>query len=273
MNIAVLGCGPAGLLAAHASTLNDHSVTIFSRKERSKIHGAQYIHEPIPELCEGDPTEVSFTKIGDEAGYAYKVYGATNHETSWHAFGGIHRAWPMSGVYSLLWAKYASLIESCEFGPQQMRELLNADMYDLVFCSLPRQAVCEHQEGGPDELAHQFNSARVMFAPYCNLGLDNVVMYSGRDSEPWYRTSRLFGHDWTEYGTYDPINEEPRDFDPLPEGWRVGIKPTTTDCDCFDGYHKLVRIGRFGQWSKRVLVTDAFADALEALPNDDPFGS
>jgi len=51
MRIAVLGCGPAGLMSAHAAmvaTESEADLAIFSTKRKSPLYGAQYLHQPIP---------------------------------------------------------------------------------------------------------------------------------------------------------------------------------------------------------------------------------
>lgn len=59
MNIAILGCGPSGLVAAHAAMqINiNKRVSVFSRNLRSPIYGAQYLHQPIPGTFAGQSIE------------------------------------------------------------------------------------------------------------------------------------------------------------------------------------------------------------------------
>lgn len=249
MRVAVLGCGPAGLLAAHATALEGHEPLIFSRPVPSKIHGAQYIHEPIPEVT-GPPSVISYAKLGDSGGYAEKVYGSPLAPSSWASFPqGEYPAWAMGAVYDALWERYESLIRPAEIDAAGVRAICELPDVDLVFCSVPLKYLCEKPE------VHRFTHASVAFEPKCYVSMTNVVVYSGRKSEAWYRTSSLFSHDWTEYGESSSA---------VPEGWMTGIKPIETDCDCLD-HPKLVKVGRFGKWEKKVLVTDAFKDAKEAL--------
>ncbi|HEY7420289.1 MAG TPA: hypothetical protein VH593_34240, partial [Ktedonobacteraceae bacterium] len=79
----VLGCGPAGLLAAHACSLNGADVRIFSLKRPSYISGAQYLHQAIPGLSGAPDGDIMITKVGTREGYAKKVYGNANKATSW----------------------------------------------------------------------------------------------------------------------------------------------------------------------------------------------
>lgn len=250
MKVAVLGCGPSGLLAAHAAVLGGHQVAIYSRKVKSEIHGAQYIHEEIPDVT-GSPNVISYAKLGTSTGYAEKVYGSPLAPSSWASFPqGDYPAWPMGAVYDRLWIAHERRILDGSIGPADLRSLTGPDGFDLVFNSIPARSLCV--------ASHTFRVAEVAFEPTCYVDLDNVVVYSGRETEPWYRTSNLFGHEWTEYGMYAGTVVETM------AGWVRGIKPIETDCDCHT-HPKLVRVGRFGKWEKKVLVTDAFKDAKEAL--------
>jgi hypothetical protein len=249
------------LLAAHAAEEWGHDVVVYSRRQRSDIHGAQYIHESIPRLCEeADAQPVSYGKIGEASGYAAKVYLDPEHPTSWDKFPvGVVPAWPMTGVYATLWSRWESRIVPTVITPDWIRNVMLSDggrlAPDVMFNSLPRNLLCEQTVAGPDELAHQFQSAPVVFEPDAKLGGENYILYNGKTDDDWYRTSRLFGHSWTEYSASLFVGEA------LRPGWLVGIKPTHTDCDCLND-ERMIRIGRFGRWEKATLVTDAYRQAV-----------
>ena len=60
MIVAILGCGPTGLVAAHACAMKHIPFVIFSKKRKSFLFGSQYLHEPIPgviEEHEGEPVK------------------------------------------------------------------------------------------------------------------------------------------------------------------------------------------------------------------------
>src|SRR4051794_36471109 len=112
MDVAVLGCGPAGLLSAHAAILGGCDVLVYSIKQKSPMNGAQYLHSPIPELTSQDPDAIiRYAKVGTRAGYATKVYGHPEAPCSWDKFEeGPRPAWSLSDSYEELWSRYGDLI-------------------------------------------------------------------------------------------------------------------------------------------------------------------
>jgi len=73
---AVLGCGPAGIFAAQAFTEAGWRVKLFSKKRRSEMFGAQYLHSPIPGLSDPDAFSlVEYVLQGSADDYRSKVYG------------------------------------------------------------------------------------------------------------------------------------------------------------------------------------------------------
>lgn len=254
MKVAVIGCGPAGLLAAHAAAERGHHVAIFSDKvEPSKIGGAQYLHEPIPGLTARVPSgHVHYAKIGSREGYAAKVYGKRDAPVSWDKFSGSHPAWPMNVVYGALWDKHRDRVTESTVTARALREHI-APIFDIVFCSMPRPLLCERD--------CRFDQAHITLLPFSYVsGLDNCVMYSGRSDDYWYRTSSIFGYEWTEVGMKGI--EHPAW--PGVRGQRKGVKPTGHACEC--AFQANVHfIGRFGRWEKGVLIHDAYREACRAL--------
>ena len=95
MKIAILGCGPSGLAAAHAAlnTVNC-SLDIFSKKVKSPMWGAQYLHGPVPGIPSAEPTLIRYIMRGAPEDYLRKVYadkwdGTINDEMRTQA----HLAW------------------------------------------------------------------------------------------------------------------------------------------------------------------------------------
>src|SRR5215470_19138644 len=95
MKVAVLGCGPAGLMAAYACTVEGLTPHIYSKPNKSIIIGAQYLHLPIPNITLPEPeVEIKYVKVGTPEGYARKVYGNEAAPTSWDRFSeGLHKGW------------------------------------------------------------------------------------------------------------------------------------------------------------------------------------
>lgn len=242
-DVAILGCGPAGLLAAYACEQLGLNVSIISKAQRSVISGAQYLHDPIPGLTPERPDgQLNYIKDGSARGYANKVYGNPDHPCSWDKFPeGLLPAWSMLDVYSQLWARYHARIWDQSIGGDSLDEI--AAEWPMVISSIPLRHICKNPE-------HVFNGARVWIAPYAALDLpDNTIHYDGTLAQSWYRCSRIFGEEGTESSVEIPGAE-----------WE-GIKPTGHTCDC---HPEVVKVGRFGQWKKGVLIHHAYNDALEA---------
>jgi len=260
MKVAILGCGPAGMLAAHAA--NGADVTIYATEAKpSLIYGAQYVHEAIPGLTDEKTwEEVSFAKVGNSGGYANKVYGSYDAPCSWELFDGSVRAYPMLEVYQEAWRRYSPQIKERRIVSSDIAVL--CDEYDLVFSSIPADRLCQNGR-------HQFSKTWIWSAQAGYVGVRNLIVYSGRPGDDWYRASNLFGFPQIEFpGTVVPKKIGDQDFIWF-ENRRVpvypGIKPTVTNCDCHLNLPSFERIGRFGRWKKGILVTNAYHDALNAI--------
>lgn len=261
MNVAVLGCGPSGLLAAHAARELGCAVTVMSRKEKSPILGGQYLHIEVPGIT-GKADSVTYVKVGDAEGYSNKVYGAPD-VPCFRFPEGEYPAWSMTEAYDNLWGVWESLIQERDIEPDDMATL--CDTYDAVLTTLPRYHMCYRHD-------HNFESQGIIVvqgASFMASAIENLVLYSGRDRDRWYRTSNLFGHETTEWSkaSIDQGENVPMPV-PFTEGGADvvhGIKPLRTDCDCHDEHDNLHQLGRFGVWKHGVLVSDAYEDAKAIL--------
>ena len=248
MSIAILGCGPAGLLATHAAVVMGHDdIDIISIKRKSLMPGAQYLHEHLPGTPDRVPDGVlRYVKRGDRDSYALKVYGDATVPCSWDTFEeGTVSAWSMQKLYDWLWERYQHLIIDNEVSDGVLDAITNNGSYEAVLSSIPLWCLCRK----PGE--HEFISADVYISPVCaERDLPpNTIVYNGDLDDEWYRTSRIFGHESTE--STRPML-----------GAIEGRKPIGNDCDCRPG---ITRIGRFGKWQKGVLVHSAYYDTHRAL--------
>jgi hypothetical protein len=248
--IAVLGCGPSGLFAAHALIGMGHEVRIFSKKRKSEMFGAQYLHAPIAGLTDGMiPIELEYKLIGTVEGYREKVYGRQQVQVSPEALEESHQAWDIREAYGRAWNLYADLITNVpDIGPA----LLGRTPVDLIVSSLPAKAICKDME-------HRFSSQEVwaigdapergIFNPISVASGGQVILNGERDTG-WYRTSNVFFHGTTEWpgGRKPPI-----------EGVAKVEKPISTDCNC---HPNVLRVGRYGRWTKGVLSHEAYYDCL-----------
>lgn len=251
MKVMVLGCGPAGLMAAHAASLLDHDVLILSKPRKSRMNGAQYLHRPIP-MASSEPFEIDYRLVGSAEVYRDKVYGSRSPvQVSPKSLVGRAPAWDIREAYDWLWDTYGRFVQAVDFtetSPGQLLQRIDVSP-DVVISTVPAQLLCEKPE------LHTFSWTKVWATDRAyELPGNDVVVCSGDLAHPWYRKSRIQGFENTEY----PADRRP----PLSKGvWEV-VKPTVTTCDCLPSVR---REGRYGRWTKGVLAHEAFYNTIEAL--------
>lgn len=251
--VIVLGCGPAGLLAAHAVNMCGREPVVLSRKVRSPIGGAQFLHEPIPHVARKEDAEtVRFVKRGSAAIYAKKIYGDMAAPTSWDGYEeGEHTVWNMRRAYGILWEMYSGCIVEEEVTPGMVEGL--ASQGDMVISSIPLRATC------PDPQDYEWKSQTVWIEYGTDVHTeadDMEIIYNGRSGSAWYRASNLFGWKGVEWS--EPI-----------EGAVEITKPLYSS---FPGVVGVLNVGRYGQWKKGVLVHDAYNDVMDYFTEMDYHG-
>jgi hypothetical protein len=245
IKVLVLGCGPAGLLAAERLEREGADVRIAAKKVKSIMPGAQYLHMSIGGVTPQEPLDyLCLRKLGTKEGYASKVYGDPEHPVSWEKYEeGYVPAWSLEDAYSTLWLKWEERIVDRELSAKIVSVLAAA--YDLVISTIPAPFLCLK--------VCQFNSATVFISRYPRPWVPkNTIVYNGLSKNDWYRTSLIFGHGSTEYA-------EPPHMIPTIEA----RKPTGTNCECQP--KNVIRLGRFGAWEKGFLVHHAWEKAADAL--------
>ena len=257
MRIAVLGCGPAGMFAAHAAAEEGHTVDILSKARKSFMRWAQYLHEPIPGLS-GDPFKISYELVGEVDIYRNKVYGDGEVQVSVETLVGVADAWDIREAYDAAWSLYEDRIFDWDAASHGIPSDVD---YELVFSTIPAKALCQgHDPALPKFLRCEFSSQMVLSTALAASSIsnrDNVVVCSGDVKDLWYRTSRIHGWETSEYGDF--VGK-----DAIPTGvkvWEVE-KPISTDCRC---HPWVVRSGRYGKWTKGVLAHESYNDMKEAL--------
>ncbi|HEX4502155.1 MAG TPA: hypothetical protein VH187_13545 [Scandinavium sp.] len=265
--VAILGCGPAGLLAAHAARLMGCDITIISNKRKSSMLGAQYMHRAIPELDLNPPVKLSYVLQGNVDDYRAKVYGDDADESitvSPELFQGYHEAWSIRQAYNQLWKRYQAMITDDIIDQEYLLHAVNS--YDATISTIPAKQLCYQRE------RHMFTSVKVWIDNTWRggdvernkdrYGTRHVVLCNGQSFDEdhpsqtgWYRTSIIYDHANTEWAS-DAINIF------MPHGVMPVIKPLQTNCDCWPG---IVRAGRYGLWQKGILSHDAFEMALGVL--------
>lgn len=259
LRIAVFGCGPAGLIAAHGAGeaaldygVGDNYIAIFSQKRKSPLYGAQYLHAPIPHLGEVASTLVTYSLDGDPHEYRRKVYGSMfNGQVSPEALPGKHYGWDIRQSYDRLWEMYEPAIHDVDLDAVGMMDILSGE-WDVVINSIPLDKICY--------AGHNFRSQEIIAAGDAPaLGIDIGSMYrcpegsvelSASPDVSWYRKSRIFGHTTVEWpGKIEVV--------PVRTASKV-VKPLSTDCDC---YKTVLKVGRYGTWKKGVLSHEGYESA------------
>ena len=245
-NVAVIGAGPAGLLAAHGLMTHGCEVAIYAPEVRSEFRGAQVLHRHIPGLtgvfADG---MIHIARWGSESIYRVKVYGAVELDggTSWDEYGDMLPVWNLTDYYQQLVGKYGHHIIDRKVMPAHIPMIERE--FDAIINTAPASVFCEYPG------LHVFPSAFVRITEGAADGVQhNQIIYNGTRSNRWYRSSRLFGYGSTEWPS--------RSHD---EGQVIG-KPLWTDCDCHCG-PKYYRAGRYGRWQKGVLSHDGYETGIE----------
>lgn len=260
MKILILGSGPAGLLAAHAASFAPGAeVKIVSKGQPSELFGCQYLHGPIPGL-DLRTTSVRYQLEGTVADYAAKVYGSarTTQAVSPAVLKGLHPAWDIRQAYAELCERYFSEVQAVELTPETINELFTHLDPDLVISSIPAVVLCQQQE-------HAFTSQtcwalgdapeRNQFVPVpCP---EDTVVCNGTADTGWYRVSNVFGYRTAEWPGLRPK--------PPLAGVVPFHKPLATTCDCWQHERKVIKVGRYGTWTKGVLSHTAFNNTFATL--------
>ena len=246
-DVCVIGCGPAGLLAAHAARRAGLTFFILAPEvQPSFIAGAQYLHTPIPDLTEGMWSfELEYVRLGDADTYARKIYGhrVSAEATSWSRFPDRVQAWSMQRIYDRLWDMYWQFISPAMVTPDSVKDL--KQFADIVFNTAPVHAIAPYGAVlTSEEVLIEVDTHMPDVTP-------NQIVYYGIEEVPAYRSSLINGYGSIEYpGSMD-----------LPGAKRI-VKPLRAVGAEVPGVHML---GRYGKWQKGVLVDDAFREATEII--------
>lgn len=250
--VAILGCGPAGLMAAHAVGLAGRPLSLHSRPQKSVLGGAQYLHSSVPMLTGARPDfYVTNRLMGSPAQYKYKVYGidpmtiptrvSADAVTDGETFG----VWDLNKVYDTLWNANVHAINEADINPDWLDK--HSNEFELIISTVPRYLLCRGM--------HQFKAQDIWIQPGPAAFIpEGEVHYNGESSPAWYRASNINGSGGIEWSTNGPR--------PPVEGLVRVSKPLVTNCDCFP---EVWKVGRYGEWRKGVLTHDAFWNLLPDL--------
>lgn len=243
MNVAVLGCGPAGLIAAHAVEQLGHTVHIISQKQKSTIPGSQHLQDKIPGLTPVYPEyTVEFVRLGTAQGYAQKVYGDPSHPCGWQAYRGLHPSWSVFNAYDTLWERYEDRIQDAEVGATNLPSIISS--FDRVVSTVPQPRLCTSDR-------HLFDGVPYFIKPLEIHADDHnreVVVWNGLSDDHWYR--------WSILGSRCSIESTT----PM-EGALEGRKAIYSNCNCWP---ELIRVGRWAKWKHGVLLHHVYHELMSS---------
>lgn len=259
MKVAIFGCGPAGLFAAHAAEMAGHKATVFSKARKSHMYGAQFLHKYIPGLSmSADRFIIDYELVGTAEDYAQKVYGDSQPSfVSPQTLAGAHEAWDIRAAYDQAWEAYSWAVRDAELKASDVEGVLQH--FDLIVNTVPAPVFCvkpeKHSFTSRDVWAIGDAPDRGVQSPL-SAGRDNHVLCNGYSEPSWYRVSTIKGHSTVEW----PLEPKP----PYENVAKV-TKPISNTCDCWDDTGKYWRAGRYGLWRKDVLSHHAYWWTYEAF--------
>jgi hypothetical protein len=253
LSIVVIGCGPAGLAAAHAAVGLGCRVEVFAPKSKTPQKGPLLIQRPIPGINTDHPfgTVRQIVIGGSILDYRYKLYNDINIGINGDILQPFYHAWNHQVTYDELWRRYSGLIHDCLIRPDEMNLLPN--YADLVVSTANARNMCDRHPYPPEYGGHEFISAEVLVTPrasYPDQEEDTIIFNAG-DEFKWVRSSRIFGNEVTEWLPGTEI-----------DGARKIWKPISSTCDC---YPRVLRTGRFGAWRNETWVDTAYWDTYNAV--------
>jgi len=247
VKVIVVGCGPAGLAAAHAAVGQGAEVTIFAPHSKREQLGPLLLQRPIPGINQDHP-DFTLRQIvidGSILDYRTKLYGDVNIGINGDILKEYVPGWDHRKTYDLLWDRYEELIEHHWVTSDELAHL--HEYADLVVSTANAQQMCFVS-------AHNFMSQPVMIARRASLPNqpDNLTVFNGGDRYDWVRSAIIGGHASTEW--------------PVTVGYKSGSKliskPIATDCTCFP---HVLRTGRYGAWKNEVWVDTAYWDVFGTI--------
>jgi hypothetical protein len=254
--VAILGCGPAGLMVAHAAQLSNWALQIYSKRRKSQLHGAQYLHKPIPGIDTHGPHEVIYTLRGTPEEYRHKVYGDDWDGTvSPEDLAYTHSAWDLRRAYNWLWKNFEPWIVEADLGLQGYAAPFHK--YDLVISTIPRKIWA-----GPNDV---FESTKIWALgdrdPHGGLASQPnfTVICDGTKICNWYRSAKIFNHSTLEWPYHEMWRKPPA------HGAVIVEKPLRCETN---GAPDFIHLGRYGAWEKGILTSDVFYQAMKVFADD-----
>lgn len=274
--IAVIGSGPAGLMCAWAARQAGYQVQIFTNQDSPTTQtGAQYLHGAIPGLTDSfTKSQINYWRRGNAGEYARKIYGPDfpPDDTSWGKFGYEEDCWNLREVYWRLWQEFLPDMDLTNIGMDEVQRI--AKFSKLVFSTMPLNKLVDPENRFPQ----MFESQLVYCYPVAMVHPEtgNIVVYDGTTMFSWYRSSVIFGSEWTEWpSSSQPLGDHHNAIEhdvvrvgakydsmklwqalkPIRHHWNLSLLLPPN----------VLMAGRYGMWQKGVLTHDAYTRADEAI--------
>ena len=248
MKVIVIGCGPAGLAAAHAAVGLGASVEIVAPRIMTPQEGPLLLQRPIPGINTDHPDGTIHQIVigGSILEYRYKLYGDINIGINGDMLKPHYHAWKHPETYRKLWDLYYGYITDYKLTAREMRHV-HQDA-DLVISTASRMNMCT--------VGHHFLYKEVAVTPESSYPdqPNNTIIFNAAEDPLWVRSSRVFGVPVTEWPA-EPSRG-------MPGNARIIRKPIGTDCDC---YPHILWTGRFGAWRNETWVDTAYWDTYNAI--------
>jgi len=260
MHVIVIGCGPAGLAAAHAAVGLGCTVKVIGPRKRTPQHGPVFLQRPIPGISNDHPDGYIKQIVvgGSIIDYRLKLYGDVNISITSDGIlrEGIH-TWSVQKAYSSMWEMYCGFIKDMTLAPHEVGGL----DADLIVSTAPAPNLCMNPARiGHWQAGHRFESVPIALyfeSSYPRQPI-NTIIYNAYEEPRWVRSSNVFGNEVTEYRPED-LETETDDFqDPD----RIIQKPLSTTCDC---HPQVLRCGRFGKWNNMAWIDSAYYETRTAI--------
>lgn len=259
-SVVVIGCGPAGLAAAHAAYGLGYPVRVIAPKVKTPQRGPLLLQRAIPGITVDHPYGYIRQIVigGSILDYRTKMYGDINININGDILSPGYHAWRFPEAYDRLWELYSDTIENKWVTSYEMNAIAG-DPAVLVVCTAPARSLCDRR--------HSFETVQVAVTPEAIFPgqPDDTIIFNADPSVEWSRSSRIFGIEVTEWPVsraLDHANIEGMGFG---SSIRIIRKPISTNCNC---HPYVLRTGRFGAWRNETWVDTAYYDTRSALISD-----
>jgi hypothetical protein len=257
------------MMAALAADMSGWDFRIYSRKVKSPLYGAQYLHKEIPKVDCGPPHLVKYELTGTPEQYRQKVYGPTWDGTvSPEDLSDNHNAWSLRRAYKQLWRWYNSEITDSTISPlwhdsEFKQDILHRE-YDLVVSTVPRKIWAEPGDVFESTKVWALGDTESDRVPYSLRPPMWSVHLNGMPQISWYRVSNIYGYctvEWP-YTQY----KAPQMLQPPPiSGASIVEKPLRHNSKAASDF---IHLGRYGAWEKGILTSDVFDQAWKVFQED-----